>query len=37
MGKSPLEPIDKYERAAIYAFIDIRVENEKKKTDKIKK
>ncbi|MCF6464206.1 hypothetical protein C3E89_12690 [Clostridium sp. Cult1] len=37
MGKSPLEPIDKYERAAIYAFIDTRVENEKKEADKIKK
>lgn len=36
MGKSPLEPIDKYEKATIIAFIDIKAENDKKQADKIK-
>lgn len=36
-GKSPLESIDKYERAVIYAAIDIKIDNEKKEAANIKK
>jgi len=37
MGKSPLEPIDKYERYFIYACIDIKIDNDKKEAAKLKK
>lgn len=37
MGKSPLDTIDRKERAFIYASIDIHVENEKKAMNKSRK
>lgn len=37
MGKSPLEPIDRYERAFIYACIDKRIKKEKLEAAKLKK
>jgi hypothetical protein len=36
-GKSPLETINKRERAFIYASIDLHVENEKKTMEKAKR
>lgn len=37
MGRSPLDKIDRKERAFIYASIDMHVENEKKAMNKSKK
>ncbi|WML35345.1 hypothetical protein [Clostridium sp. OS1-26] len=36
-GKSPLDPIDRREKAFIYASIDLHVKSEKKNIDKAKK
>ncbi|AXG97727.1 hypothetical protein FDC64_08070 [Clostridium botulinum] len=36
-GKSPLYPIDRREKAFIYASIDLHIENEKKQADKAKR
>lgn len=37
MGKSPLSPVDRKERAFIYGSIDVNVENEHRATNKVKK
>ncbi|GAA0717214.1 hypothetical protein GCM10008905_02620 [Clostridium malenominatum] len=37
MGKSPLDTIDRKERAYIYASIDLHIESEKKAMNKSKK
>lgn len=36
-GKSPLDPIDRKEKAFIYGSIDIHVEKESKAINKVKK